>query len=86
VWALRRRWREPRLFVPVVASLLMLALAAYWGPPQDVNLIPLLAPLALIAYQGALVLRRGAAGALDWFGVLGFGFFARWCGSAGSPC
>jgi 4-amino-4-deoxy-L-arabinose transferase-like glycosyltransferase len=75
VWALRRRWREPRLFVPVVASLLMLAAAAYWGPPQDVNLIPLLAPLALIAHQGALVLRRGAAGALDWFGVLGFGFF-----------
>ena len=55
---------------------------AYWGPPQDVNLIPLLAPLALIAYQGALALRRGAAGALDWFGVLGFGFFAAlvWIG------
>ncbi|HEU4440429.1 MAG TPA: glycosyltransferase, partial [Burkholderiales bacterium] len=51
-------------------------------PPQDVNLIPLLAPLALIAYQGALGLRRGAAGALDWFGVLGFGFFAAlvWLG------
>jgi 4-amino-4-deoxy-L-arabinose transferase-like glycosyltransferase len=47
-----------------------------------VNLIPLLAPLALLAYQGAVVLRRGAAGALDWFGVLGFGFFAAlvWLG------
>ena len=46
------------------------------------NLIPLLAPLALLAYQGALGLRRGAAGALDWFGVLGFGFFAAlvWLG------
>ena len=54
-WSLRRRWHEPRLFVPAVASLLMLAAAAYWGPPQDVNLIPLLAPLALLAYQGALV-------------------------------
>jgi len=82
VWALRRRWNEPRLFVPASASALMLAAAAYWGPPQDVNLIPLLAPLALIAYQGALVLRRGAAGALDWFGVLGFGFFGAlvWLG------
>ena len=48
---------------------------AYWGPAQDVHLIPLLAPLALLGYQGALCLRRGAAGALDWFGVLGFGFF-----------
>jgi 4-amino-4-deoxy-L-arabinose transferase-like glycosyltransferase len=75
-WSLRRRWREPRLFVPAAASLLMFLLAAYWGPEQDVNLIPLLAPLALLAYQGALGLRRGAAGALDWFGVLTFGFFA----------
>ena len=73
-WSLRRRWNEPRLFVPAVAILLMLVLAAYWGPPQDVNLIPLLPPLALLATQGALVLRRGAAGALDWFGVLTFGF------------
>jgi 4-amino-4-deoxy-L-arabinose transferase-like glycosyltransferase len=75
VWSLRRRWNDPRLFVPAVASLLMLLLAAYWGPAQDVNLIPLLAPLALLGVQGALCLRRGAAGALDWFGVLGFGFF-----------
>ncbi|HEV3009811.1 MAG TPA: hypothetical protein VGX52_12310, partial [Burkholderiales bacterium] len=74
-WSLRRRWREPRLFVPAVASVLLLLLAAYWGPAQDVHLIPALAPLALLAYQGALVLRRGAAGALDWFGVLAFGFF-----------
>ncbi|HEU5176602.1 MAG TPA: hypothetical protein VFU24_04045 [Burkholderiales bacterium] len=82
MWALRRRWNEPRLFVPASASVLMLAAAAFWGPPQDVNLIPLLAPLALIACQGALVLRRGAAGALDWFGVLGFGFFGAlvWLG------
>jgi 4-amino-4-deoxy-L-arabinose transferase-like glycosyltransferase len=81
-WVLRRRWREPRLFVPAVATVLMLALAGYWGPPQDVNLIPLLAPLTLIAYPGALALRRGAAGALDWFGVLGFGFFGAlvWIG------
>jgi hypothetical protein len=74
-WSLRRRWREPELFVSAAASLLMLLAAAYWGPPQDVHLILLLAPLALLACRGALVLRRGAAGALDWFGVLGFGFF-----------
>jgi len=74
-WSLRRRWTEPQLFVPAVASVVMLLLIAYWGPAQDVHLIPLLAPLALLGYQGALVLRRGAAGALDWFCVLGFGFF-----------
>ena len=74
-WSLRRRWNEPQIFVTGVAAVLMLLLAAYWGPAQDVLLIPLLAPLALLGYIGALNLRRGAAGALDWFGVLGFGFF-----------
>jgi 4-amino-4-deoxy-L-arabinose transferase-like glycosyltransferase len=74
-WSLRRRWGEPRFLVPAAASVLMFLLTAWWGPPQDVSLIPLLAPLALLAYQGALNLRRGAAGALDWFGLLGFGFF-----------
>jgi 4-amino-4-deoxy-L-arabinose transferase-like glycosyltransferase len=74
-WSLRRRWREPELFVSAAATLLMLLAAAYWGPQQDVQLIALLAPLALLACRGAPVLRRGAAGALDWFGVLGFGFF-----------
>jgi 4-amino-4-deoxy-L-arabinose transferase-like glycosyltransferase len=76
LWSLRRRLAEPRLFVPFAASAAMLAAIAFWGPPQDVNLIMLLPPLALLAAQGALVLRRGAAGALDWFGVLAFGFFA----------
>lgn len=74
-WWLRRRWNEPRLFVPALASVLTLALLAYWGPAQDVHLIPFLAPFVVLAYQGALCLRRGAAGALDWFGVLGFAFF-----------
>jgi len=76
LWSLRRRLTEARLFVPFAASAAMLAAIAFWGPPQDVNLIMLLPPLALLAAQGALVLRRGAAGALDWFGVLAFGFFA----------
>jgi 4-amino-4-deoxy-L-arabinose transferase-like glycosyltransferase len=75
LWSLRRRLAEPRLFVPFAASAAMLAAIGFWGPQQDVNLIMLLPPLALLAAQGALVLRRGAAGALDWFGVLAFGFF-----------
>jgi 4-amino-4-deoxy-L-arabinose transferase-like glycosyltransferase len=75
-WALRRRWSDPRVFVPGVASVLMFAGLAAWGPAQDVNLIPLLAPLCLLASQGIPTLRRGAAAALDWFGVMTFAFFA----------
>ena len=76
IWALRRRWRDPRVFVPVLAALLMLGGVSYWGPDQDVNLIPMLAPLALLASQGIPTLRRGAAAALDWFGTVTFGVFA----------
>ena len=75
-WSLRRRWSDPRLLVPGVAVLLMLAGLAVWGPPQSVNFIPLLAPLCLVAAQGLPTLKRGAAAALDWFGVVTFAFFA----------
>ena len=75
-WSLRRRWREPRLFVPAFTVLAMILLVILWGPPQDENLIPLLAPLALLAAQGIFTLRRGAFAALDWFGALTFAVFA----------
>ncbi len=85
LWALRRRLAEPRLFVPTLACLASLAWMAHWGPREDVNLIPLLAPLALLASQGVPRLRRGAAAALDWFGVITFAFFASlvWLGYLG---
>ena len=83
-WALRRRLREPRLLVPGLAIVAMVALQIHWGPPQDKNFIPLLAPLALLAAPAVFTLRRGAVAALDWFGALTFGFFAGlvWLGYA----
>ncbi|HYD56222.1 MAG TPA: hypothetical protein VEB41_04885 [Burkholderiales bacterium] len=75
-WSLRRRWTDPRILVPGAASLLYVAGLAVWGPPQSVNFIPVLAPLCLLASQGIPTLRRGAASALDWFGVVTFAFFA----------
>ncbi|HEX7055263.1 MAG TPA: hypothetical protein VF211_15175 [Burkholderiales bacterium] len=74
-WSLRRRWREPRLFVPAASLVLMLALQLGWGRPRDESLLALLGPLALLAAPGVFTLRRGAVAALDWFGVLTFGFF-----------
>ncbi len=75
LWSLRRRWSDPRLFVPAAAALLMLAGFAVWSDAASVTLVPLLAPLALLAAQGLPSLRRGAAGALDWFGLIAFAFF-----------
>ena len=75
LWSLRRRWREPQLFVPALAVLIMLPALAVWGQPQSVTLLPLLAPLVTLAVQGVPSLRRGAAAALDWFGLVTFAFF-----------
>jgi 4-amino-4-deoxy-L-arabinose transferase-like glycosyltransferase len=76
LWSLRRRWNDPRLFVPALAALLMIPGLAHWGATQSVTLIPLLPPLALLAALGVHTLRRGAAAALDWFGLITFAFFA----------
>jgi hypothetical protein len=54
----------------------MLGLFSLWGATQSVTLLPVLAPLALLAAQGIFALRRGAAAALDWFGLICFAFFA----------
>jgi len=81
-WILRREWRAPRVFVPLAAALLALPAIAWLGPQQDINVTALLAPLALLGAHGVARLRRGAANALDWFGVMTFSFFAAlvWLG------
>ncbi len=75
-WNLRRQWRTAAVFVPLAAVLLTLPAIAWAGPRQDINATALLAPLALLGAHGVARLRRGAANALDWFGVMTFGFFA----------
>jgi 4-amino-4-deoxy-L-arabinose transferase-like glycosyltransferase len=81
-WTLRREWRAPRVFAPLAAAVLALPAIAWFGPQQDINAVGLLAPLALLGAHGLSRLRRGAANALDWFGVMTFGFFAAlvWLG------
>lgn len=81
-WVLRREWRSPRVFVPLAAAALALPAVAWLGPQQDINAMVLLAPLALLGAHGVARLRRGAANALDWFGVMTFSFFAAlvWLG------
>jgi hypothetical protein len=82
LWALRRHLLEPRLFVPAVAFVLTFASFVRTGPAQDITLLVLLAPLALLGAEGVQLLRRGAAAALDWFAVMNFTFFAAliWLG------
>jgi len=75
-WASRSRLAEPALLAPLVAVMTMFVAIVLAGPSQDINQTTLLAPLALLGAQGVVHLRRGAANALDWFGVMTFAFFA----------
>jgi 4-amino-4-deoxy-L-arabinose transferase-like glycosyltransferase len=75
LWIERRRWREPQILVPAASIILMFLGLALLGHTQSVTLIPILAPLVVLAVQGVPSLRRGAAAALDWFGLVTFAFF-----------
>lgn len=75
IWhAHRRLARATELHVPLlaVAVLLIAAQAPAWS--RDGALLPVLLPLALLAAYGVDTLRRGAAQAFYWFGVLFFAF------------
>jgi 4-amino-4-deoxy-L-arabinose transferase-like glycosyltransferase len=74
-WVQRRELRAPRIFVPMSTALLALPAIAWLGPQQDINAFVVLAPLALLGAHAVARLRRGATNALDWFGVMTFGFF-----------
>jgi 4-amino-4-deoxy-L-arabinose transferase-like glycosyltransferase len=82
LWYRRRALLEPQIFAPLAALILLFAAIVVMGPTQDINCIVLLPPLALLAPQGIDALRRGAANALDWFGVMTFSLFAAlvWLG------
>jgi hypothetical protein len=82
IWQRRKTLAEPRMLIPLAAFVLLFFAVVFVGPAQDINCIVLLPPLALLAAQGVDVLRRGAANALDWFGVMTFTFFGAlvWLG------
>ncbi len=72
----RRLLRSATLHMPL-SSLAVLSVAAlYPAWSRDGALLPLLLPLALLAAHAIDGLRRGAASAFYWFGVLCFLFFA----------
>lgn len=78
-WALvraRRQWRTPGVALPVAVLAGLLALYAFADSPGEEGGLILLLPLALLGAAGLASLRRGAANALLWFGVMLFGFIA----------
>lgn len=78
LWALWRaraqRWTAPWL-LPIAATLLAIGWIVLNGRTSPALMLPMIAPLALLAAGGVPTLRRGAANAFDWFAVMTFSVF-----------
>jgi 4-amino-4-deoxy-L-arabinose transferase-like glycosyltransferase len=73
LWRLRRSLRERReLMLPLAAFIACFLLASVMGDARDANALALLLPLAILGAAELDSLPRGAASALDWFGMMTF--------------
>lgn len=67
---------RPNLLVPLLAALLFFLVLSLCADAREVNAMPLLIPLVLLGVAEVDSLPRGAASALDWFGVMTFALAA----------
>ena len=75
LWSRRKTLGETPQLLPLAFLLLTLLLLALAYRPREIPALLLLPPLALLATPGALMLRRGAASAFDWFAMMTFSVF-----------
>lgn len=80
-------WTHRHQINKLVLPLLGFLLTLTWyltGSSRTLGMLPLLVPLTLIATAGVEYMRRGAANAFDWFGIITFTFFAGliWLGAS----
>ena len=79
-WTLYRARRDLRvrrgLLLPTIVLGAFFFVTGLFGEPREVNALPLLLPLALLGVAELDHVPRGAASALDWFGMTTFFLFA----------
>ena len=75
LWTRRKAIAEMPQLLPLAFLLLTFLMLALAYRPREIPALLMLPPLALLATPGALTLRRGAANAFDWFGMMTFTFF-----------
>ncbi len=86
VWRERRRLSQrDDLQLPLIAFLVTFFLLSLAPNIREVFALPMLLPIALLATASLSMLKRGAANALDWFGLMTFALAAllMWWGWAG---
>jgi 4-amino-4-deoxy-L-arabinose transferase-like glycosyltransferase len=73
LWRARRNLPDRRdLMFPLIAFLAFFLVASVFGDARDPNGLALLLPLAILGAAELDALPRGAASALDWFGMMTF--------------
>ena len=83
LWRARKSLRQrTNLHLPLVAFAVFFAALTLLADAREVNALPLLLPLVLLGIAEIDSIRRGAASALDWFGVTTFSLFGAliWLG------
>jgi 4-amino-4-deoxy-L-arabinose transferase-like glycosyltransferase len=92
VWRARRTLKaRTDLHLPLAGTVVFFVLLSVLADARDANALPLLIPLVLLGVAELDSLPRGAASALDWFGVTTFALMALvlWVGfvavMTGSP-
>jgi 4-amino-4-deoxy-L-arabinose transferase-like glycosyltransferase len=82
LWSKRRGLGDPAVAVPALSFLAVMILLSFLTSLRSATALLLLPPLVLLAVAGIGTLRRGAANAFDWFGMVTFTFLAgiAWIG------
>ncbi len=83
VWRYRSRLlHQPKFQLCIIFFISTYFTIGFLGESRDLYAMPLLIPLTALASGSIETLKRGAAGALNWFGLILFGFmgFLIWLG------
>jgi 4-amino-4-deoxy-L-arabinose transferase-like glycosyltransferase len=70
VYAWRNQFQALHIVLPFTVFSTVVALALFNPSPEEVVLLPLLPPLAILAAFGLPTMKRGAINAVDWFSVM----------------
>ncbi len=83
LWSGRRQFLTPAIALPVLGLLVGLAWFLFHEAKLPA-LLPLVTPMILLAASGSAQLRRGAASAWDWFGMMTLSIIVTliWLGTA----
>ncbi len=83
LWKFRDKiWSQAKFQLPIIFFISTLVLTASYSDTNQVFLMPFLIPLSTIAAVSIETLKRGAASALNWFGIILFStlVFLIWLG------